>query len=151
MLFRSAPDKTKPAAAPDKTKPTPPAAPAPTRQSIPPAAPAAAPKPSPVAQYMAAASAARKIQDPIQRAAEMEKVKQSGLEIWAKSNPKLAAAAAERERTRGTSATTNPLMTDMKDRLPAPKPVPTSSYANAQGVKPVGTSLPANAVKLSWF
>ena len=128
----AAPDKPKPAAAPDKPKPTPPAAPAPTRQSTPPAAPAAAPKPSPVAQYMAAASAARKIQDPIQRAAEMEKVKQSGLEIWAKSNPKLAAAADERARTRGTSATTNPLMADMKDRLPAPKPTQPETDAFAR-------------------
>lgn len=41
-----------------------------------------APQASPVAKYMAAASAARKIQDPIQRAAEMEKVKQTGMEIW---------------------------------------------------------------------
>lgn len=41
-----------------------------------------APQASPVAKYMAAASAARKIQDPVQRAAEMEKVKQTGLDIW---------------------------------------------------------------------
>ena len=62
----------------------------------------------------------------------MEKVKQSGLEIWAKANPKLAAASAERERTRGTSATTNPLMTDMKDRLPAPKPTQPETDAFAR-------------------
>jgi hypothetical protein len=41
---------------------------------------------------------------------------------FSKANPKLAAASAERDRTRGTSATTNPLMKDMKSRLPAPKP-----------------------------
>ena len=47
---------------------------------------------------------------------------------FAKANPKLAAAAAERDRTRGTSATTNPLMKDMKSRLPAPKtPSPTTA------------------------
>ena len=70
--------------------PAPPAAPpAPAGRSTAPAAPSApgrstapAPQASPVAKYMAAASAARKIQDPIQRAAEMEKVKQSGLDIW---------------------------------------------------------------------
>ena len=44
------------------------------------------------------------------------------MDQWAKANPKLAAAKAERDRTRGTSATTNPLMKDMKSRLPAPAP-----------------------------
>jgi len=47
---------------------------------------------------------------------------------WAAANPKLAAAKAERDRTRGTSATTNPLMKDMKSSLPAPKaPSPTTT------------------------
>jgi hypothetical protein len=41
---------------------------------------------------------------------------------FAKANPKLAARQAERDRTRGTSATTNPLMKDMKSRMPAPAP-----------------------------
>lgn len=50
--------------------------PAPPRRTPP------TPQASPVAKYMVAASAARKIQDPIQRAAEMEKVKQTGMEIW---------------------------------------------------------------------
>ena len=45
----------------------------------------------------------------------------SAMDQFAKANPKLAASAAERDRTRGTSATTNPLMKDMKSRLPAPK------------------------------
>jgi hypothetical protein len=49
--------------------------------------------------------------------------KAKGMEIFAKANPKLAAAAAERARTRGTSATTNPLMADLKSRLPAPAPI----------------------------
>jgi len=49
--------------------------------------------------------------------------KAKGMEIFAKANPKLAAAAAERARTRGTSATTNPLMADFKSRLPAPSPI----------------------------
>ena len=46
----------------------------------------------------------------------------SAMDQWAKANPKLAAAKAERDRTRGTSATTNPLMKDMKSSLPAPAP-----------------------------
>ena len=45
----------------------------------------------------------------------------SAMDQWAKANPKLAAAKAERDRTRGTSATTNPLMKDMKSKLSAPK------------------------------
>jgi hypothetical protein len=45
----------------------------------------------------------------------------SAMDQWAKANPKLAAAKAERDRTRGTSATTNPLMKDMKSSMPAPK------------------------------
>ena len=44
---------------------------------------------------------------------------------WAKANPKLAAAKAERDRTRGTSSSTNPLMKDMKSSAPAAKPVST--------------------------
>jgi hypothetical protein len=52
----------------------------------------------------------------------------SAMDQWAAANPKLAAAKAERDRTRGTSATTNPLMKDMKDRLPAPKePAPSTA------------------------
>ena len=54
--------------------------------------------------------------------------KPSAMDQWAKANPKLAAAKAERDRTRGTSSTTNPLMKDFKDKLPAPKsPSPTTT------------------------
>ena len=45
-----------------------------------------------------------------------------GDKAFAATNPKIAAASAERARTRGTSATTNPQMADMKSRLPAPRP-----------------------------
>jgi len=57
----------------------------------------------------------------------------SAMDQWAKANPKLAAAKAERDRTRGTSATTNPLMKDMKSSLPAPaaKPAATSTLKSA--------------------
>jgi hypothetical protein len=52
----------------------------------------------------------------------------SAMDQWAKANPKLAAAKAERDRTRGTSATTNPLMKDMKSSMPAPKsPAPSTA------------------------
>jgi len=64
----------------------------------------------------------------------------SAMDQWAKANPKLAAAKAERDRTRGTSATTNPLMKDMKSSLPAPAPKPaatsTLSQATAAASKP---------------
>ena len=106
-----------PATTPTKPSSTPPAAPAPApaRPSSTPSAPApAAPKPSPVADYMKAAAAARRSGDP----AEMAKVKDMGMEIWRKSNPKLAAAADERARIRGTAQTDNPLMKDMRSRLP---------------------------------
>lgn len=90
-------------------------APAPAKPSGTTAKPApTAPKPSPVADYVKAAAAARKSGDP----AEMAKVRDMGMEIWRKSNPKLAAAAAERERIRGTAQTDNPLMKDMRSSLP---------------------------------
>ena len=53
--------------------------------------------------------------------------KAKDMATWAKANPKLAAKQAERDRTRGTSASTNPLMKDMKSNMPAPKPKTTSS------------------------
>jgi hypothetical protein len=71
-----------------------------------------------------------------------EQSKEANMATWAKANPKLAAAAAERERTRGTSATTNPLMKDMKSRLPAPKPAPTATTTPKPSpvtTKPVST------------
>ena len=42
------------------------------------------------------------------------------MDQWAKANPTLAAAAAEKARIRGTSETDNPLMKDMRSSLPAP-------------------------------
>jgi hypothetical protein len=44
------------------------------------------------------------------------------MDQWAKANPKLAAAAAEKARIRGTQQTDNPLMKDMKSRLPMNSP-----------------------------
>jgi len=48
--------------------------------------------------------------------------KADAMAAWAKANPKLAAAKAERDRTRGTSATTNPMLQGSKSSMPAPKP-----------------------------
>ena len=42
------------------------------------------------------------------------------MSAWAKANPKLAAAQKQRASTRGTSASTNPLMKDFKSRMPKP-------------------------------
>jgi hypothetical protein len=90
-----------------KTAATSPAASRPAAAAPRPTATAAAPKPA---------------------AAPAAKPAGSAMDQFAKANPKLAAASAERARTRGTSATTNPLMKDMKSRLPAPKtPSPTTA------------------------
>jgi hypothetical protein len=76
--------------------------------------------------------------------------KAKDMATWAKANPKLAAAAAERERTRGTSSTTNPQMADMKSRLPAatPKVAPSNTLSStvAAASKPAAFS-PAPEVK----
>ena len=42
----------------------------------------------------------------------------SAMDQFAKANPKLAAAQAEKDRIRGTSQSDNPLMKNMKDRMP---------------------------------
>ena len=57
--------------------------------------------------------------------------KEANMAAWAKANPKLAAAAKERARTRGTNQTTNPLMKDMKSRMPAPKGSSPASTASS--------------------
>ena len=118
------PEPAKPAQPAPKPEPAKPAQPAPAQPAPTPARPSgttpapapAAPKPSPVADYMKAAAAARKSGDP----AEMAKVRDMGLKIWrdTPANKKLAAAADERARIRGTAQTDNPLMKDMKSRLP---------------------------------
>ena len=97
------------------------AKPAPTATSPAVSAPAA-PRPGAPARPAASSPA------PKPAAATAPAAKPSAGEQFAKANPKIAAAAAERDRTRGTSATTNPLMKDMKSRLPAPKtPSPTTA------------------------
>ena len=81
--------------------------------------------------------------------------KAKGMAIFAKANPALAAAAAERARTRGTSATTNPLMGDMKSRMPAPStPSPTTtstafSKSTPSLSKPMSSSSNYSSAKVS--
>jgi hypothetical protein len=79
----------------------------------------------------------------------------SAMDQFAKANPKLAASAAERARTRGTSATTNPLMRDMKSRMPAPStPSPTTtstafSKSTPSLSKPMSSSSNYSSAKVS--
>lgn len=49
---------------------------------------------------------------------------------WAKANPKLAATYTQRQQTRGTAQTDNPLMRDMRSSLPQPK-LPTTQAPTA--------------------
>jgi hypothetical protein len=67
----------------------------------------------------------------------------SAMDQWAAANPKLAAAKAERDRTRGTSATTNPLMKDMKSSMPAPKAPAPSTAKTGFDLAKKGTNLAA--------
>ena len=71
-----------------------------------------------VAQYQKDRASAVKSGDPV----EMQKVRTSGMEIWKKANPELATAAAEKARIRGTAQTDNPLMKDMRSRMPLNSP-----------------------------
>jgi hypothetical protein len=106
-----------PVAGTPPTKPNTPAAARPAATSP------AASRPAAAAPRPTATAAA-----PKPAAAPAAKPAGSAMDQFAKANPKLAASAAERARTRGTSATTNPLMKDMKSRLPAPKtPSPTTA------------------------
>jgi hypothetical protein len=96
-----------------------------TKPAAKPATSTPATTPAASARPAAGASAAPK---PTAATAPAAKPAGSAMDQFAKANPKLAASAAERDRTRGTSATTNPLMKDMKSRLPAPKtPSPTTA------------------------
>ena len=57
----------------------------------------------------------------------------SPMDQWAKANPRLAAAAAEKSRIRGTQQTDNPLMKDMKSNLPMNSPSVQSSQVSTLG------------------
>lgn len=60
---------------------------------------------------------------------------------WAKANPKLAAAYNQRQQTRGTAQTDNPLMRDLKTNLPQPKLPTTQAPTAPPQPKPSSPSL----------
>ena len=93
--------------------------PAPARSS----APARSPAPSP-----APASTAEKIKGGLEvykqqvKSGDVKGAETTGKSTWELANPTLAAAAAEKARIRGTQQTDNPLMKDMRSRLPMNSP-----------------------------
>jgi hypothetical protein len=117
--------------------PTPAARPTPAPAARPSAAPAARPAATPAAKTPAAPA-----KDNMAGAS-----KEDRMAAWAKANPKLAAAKAERDRTRGTSSSTNPQMQDMKSRMPAAAPKKTGGEAAAASTS--GPKFNANAPKLN--
>lgn len=103
--------------------------PTPTPTSLPSSTSKPTPSPTPSKPTSSAsASTADKIKGGLETyksqvaSGDVKGAEATGKSTWALANPKLAAAAAERERTRGTSVTTNPQMADLKSKLPAPKP-----------------------------
>ena len=133
-------DKTSGKWTPTKTSPTKPAAPTP--KSTTPTTSSTAPKPAPSAAPAKPAAAPSGAPKPTTPAAPA-KPAGSAMDQWAKANPKLAAAKAERDRTRGTSATTNPLMKDMKSSMPAPKSPAPSTASTGFGLAKKGVNLAA--------
>lgn len=91
-----------------------------TGKFTPSAARPAAPAPSAAPARPAAAPAARPAATPAK--VVPSKPAGSAMDQWAKANPKLAAAAAEKARIRGTQQTDNPLMKDMRSSLPMKSP-----------------------------
>ena len=68
------------------------------------------------------------------------------MEKWAKANPKLAAAKAERDRTRGTSASTNPML-DGNKKVPGLRsgmPIPAAPSTAKPGSSASLSSAPKN-------
>jgi hypothetical protein len=133
-----------------------PAAPAPAAKpgaltpAVKPAATQPAARPaatSPAAKPAASAPGAAKVAPSSTKPATPAKPAGSAMDQWAAANPKLAAAKAERDRTRGTSATTNPLMKDFKDRLPAPKAPSPSTSSTAFAKTSPSLSSSSSAVK----
>jgi hypothetical protein len=125
-------DKTSGKWTPTKTSPTKPATPKPTTTAPKPTTTA----PKPTTPAAKPATTAPKPASPAKPAG-------SAMDQWAKANPKLAAAKAERDRTRGTSATTNPLMKDTKSSLPAPKAPTPSTAKTGFDLAKKGTNLAA--------
>jgi hypothetical protein len=95
------------------------AAATPARPAATPAKPAAATPAKPAAAPAKPAAAPAK---PAAAAKAAPSNKTKDMDTWAKANPKLAAAAAEKARIRGTQQTDNPLMKSMRSRLPMNSP-----------------------------
>ena len=127
----------KPAAATTTPKPAATTTPKPAATTTPKPAATTTPKPTPSAAPKPAATTAPKPTTPAAKPAG------SAMDQWAKANPKLAAAKAERDRTRGTSATTNPLMKDTKSSMPAPKAPAPSTAKTGFDLAKKGTNLAA--------
>jgi hypothetical protein len=138
-----APEVPKPSASPAPEAPKPSASPAPEapkpsasspRSATPPVSPAPSRSSS-----SATASTADKIKGGMdvynkQRSSgDFKGASETGKSVWALSNPKLAAAAAERARTRGTSQSDNPLMKGMPGKRPMTPSVQSPTLATDLG------------------
>ena len=124
-----------PTPAPEAPKPTPAPTPAPEAPK-----PTPAPTPAPSrSSSSATASTADKIKGGMdvynkQRSSgDFKGASETGKSVWASSNPKLAAAAAERARTRGTSQSDNPLMRGMPGKRPMTPSVQSPTLATDLG------------------
>jgi hypothetical protein len=141
------PSSTTPATTPSTTT-TPPSSTSPTTTP-----PATAPKPT----SSATASTAEKIKGGLDvyksqvASGNVKGAEETGKSTWALANPEMAKREAERQRTRGTSASTNPLMKDMVSKMPAPTtPSPeTTSTAFDKGTPVFAGSKPTGAPNLS--
>jgi hypothetical protein len=141
------PSSTTPATTPSTTT-TPPSSTSPTTTP-----PATAPKPT----SSATASTAEKIKGGLDvyksqvASGDVKGAEATGKSTWALANPEMAKREAERQRTRGTSASTNPLMKDMVSKMPAPTtPSPeTTSTAFDKATPVFAGSKPTGAPNLS--
>lgn len=66
---------------------------------------------------------------------------------WAKANPKLAAAEMERRRTRGTAQSDNPLLGDLRSRMPMNSPSVQASNVSSLGKGFQSLTQNPNAIK----
>ena len=76
------------------------------------------------AAYMKQRASIQTAKTPQAKATATKKAETTGMDTWAKANPKLAAAQKQRAATRGTTASSNPMMKGL-GRTPTPKPTPT--------------------------
>ena len=72
------------------------------------------------------------------KSGDVKGAEETGRSTWALANPKLAAAQAEKDRIRGTSQTDNPLMKDMRSRMPTVDSFQSPTLAQDLGKKDSG-------------